>query len=531
MRINGKSDSTVLHSMSTAKDALPTSWAIATIGGSCVVNPGSFLDPVGADYHVSFVPMAAVEARTGRIDLSRVRPYGEVSKGYTRFSEGDVLFAKITPCMENGKVAIAKGLTNGCGCGSTEFHVLRTHEVLSQDFLQFFLLQDEFRKEAQRNMAGTAGQLRVPAAWLSEATLPLPPLAEQRRIVAEIETQFTRLDASVAALRRAQANLKRYRASVLKDACEGRLVPTEAELASSEGREYEPAAVLLEHILAERRARWESQEKRRGKYKEPSNPDTTALPELPEGWVWATVDQLGALGVQSVLTGPFGTSLGREDFVSEGTPVLTIGCLTFDGINLEKAVFVTNEKAQELSRYCLEKEDILFSRMATVGRAGMVESQFSGSLFNYHLMRLRLNTLALLPHYLLTYVRGSSAVKRYLTEINHGATRDGINTSQLLSMPIPLPPLAEQRRIVAEVERRLSVVQRAEATVEASLTRAERLRQSILKQAFSGRLVPQDPDDEPASVLLERIRAEREAQAKGTGKGKSGKRKAKAATA
>ena len=92
----------------------------------------------------------------------------------------------------------------------------------------------------------------------------------------------------MAALRRAQANLKRYRASVLKDACEGRLVPTEAELARSEGREYEPADVLLERILAERRARWESQEKRRGKYKEPSAPDTSALPELPEGWVWAT---------------------------------------------------------------------------------------------------------------------------------------------------------------------------------------------------------------------------------------------------
>ena len=105
----------------------------------------------------------------------------------------------------------------------------------------------------------------------------------------------------------------------------------------------------------------------------------------------------------------------------------------------------------------------------------------------------------------------------------------------LKAMPIPLPPLAEQRRIVAEVERRLSVVQQAEATVEASLARAERLRQSILKQAFSGRLVPQDPDDEPASVLLERIRAEREAEAAGDGNRqgqdpghRSGRRKATA---
>ena len=211
-----------------------------------------------------------------------------------------MLFAKITPCMENGKIAIAKGLTNGSGCGSTEFHVLRPHEGLSRDFLYFFLQQDEFRKEAQRNMAGTAGQLRVPASWLSEATIPLPPLPEQHRIVAEIETQFTRLDASVAALRRAQASLKRYRASVLKDACEGRLVPTEAELARSEGREYEPAGALLERILAERRARWESQAKRRGKYKEPTAPDVSALPQLPQGWAWATVEQLSEIqgGIQ-----------------------------------------------------------------------------------------------------------------------------------------------------------------------------------------------------------------------------------------
>ncbi len=124
---------------------------------------------------------------------------------------------------------------------------------------------------------------KLTQAALNSIPVPLPPLAEQRRIVAVIETQSTRLDASVAALWRAQANLKRYRASVLKDACEGRLVPTESELSRSEGREYEPADVLLERILAERRVRWESQEKRRGKYKEPSALDTSALPELPEG--------------------------------------------------------------------------------------------------------------------------------------------------------------------------------------------------------------------------------------------------------
>ena len=206
-----------------------------------------------------------------------------------------VLFAKITPSMENGKIAIAKGLKNGAGCGSTEFHVLRPMPGLSRDLLMYFLLQDEFRKEARGHMSGTAGQLRVPAGFLNDVAFPLAPLPEQHRIVAEIEKQLTRLDASVAALERVRANLKRYHAGVLKTACEGRLVPTEAELAKTQNRGYEPADRLLARILTERRARWQSQPKRRRKYKEPAPPGTSALPRLPEGWAWAILAQISDL--------------------------------------------------------------------------------------------------------------------------------------------------------------------------------------------------------------------------------------------
>jgi type I restriction enzyme S subunit len=364
----------------------------------------------------------------------------------------------------------------------------------------------------------------VPKNELRDLLLLLPPLPEQRRIVAEIEKHLTRLDAAVAALKRTQANLKRYRASVLKAACEGRLVPTEAALARAEGREYEPASVLLERILKERETSPNPLRKRRGlrtplsargegpgvRYTEPQPPDTSNLPPLPEGWVWATVEQLGTLGEQAVLTGPFGTNLRREDFQSEGVPILTIGCLTDDGIDLHRAQFISPVKAAELARYRLQPGDLLFSRMASVGRAGFVGEAEAGYLFNYHIMRLRLAPTALLPGYYLAFVRGSGTVGSYVESINHGATRDGINTNQLLRMPVALPPLAEQRRIVMEVERRLSVTQAAEQVVAANLKRAERLRQAVLKRAFEGKLAPQDPDDEPASVLLERIRAGRE---------------------
>ena len=334
---------------------IPESWAITTLGEACLINPRFFTEPIEDDRELSFLPMAAVEARTGRIDLSRTRLFADVRKGYTRFSEGDVLFAKITPCMENGKIAVAKGLTNNCGCGSTEFHVLRPYKCVAENFLLFFLLQDAFRSEAQGNMAGTAGQLRVPAGFLEEAVLALAPLPEQRRIVAEVEKQFTRLDASVAALRRTQANLKRYRASVLRTACEGKLVPNEAELARLEGRDYEPADALLERILAERRARWESQEKRRGKYKEPVAPDTSNLPELTQGWVWATLAQI------SDLKG--GVTKGRHYRAGESltkVPYLRVANVQRGYLDLSeiKMIEVTQEVADQLA---LVPGDILFT--------------------------------------------------------------------------------------------------------------------------------------------------------------------------
>lgn len=352
-----------------------------------------------------------------------------------------------------------------------------------------------------------------------ELPFPVAPFAEQRRIVATIEEQFSRLDAGVTALERVRANLKRYRTAVLKAAVEGRLTEAWRE----ENPDVEPAPKLLERILKERRERWEKEqfaayEKKgkkppknwRSKYKEPAGPDTGDLPELPEEWCWTTVQQIGALGEQPVLTGPFGTTLKTSDFTLTGVPVLTIGCLTSSGITFDKAVFVSEDKAADLERYRLREGDLLFSRMASVGRAGRVTANIAGSLFNYHIMRLRLAPHALLPGFYMAFVRGSSQVVRYLRRVNHGATRDGINTEQLLNMPVALPPLIEQEEIVAALEYRLSILQEVETEVEANLKRASRLRQSVLKRAFEGKLVPQDPSDEPASELLERIRRARE---------------------
>ncbi len=164
------------------------------------------------------------------------------------------------------------------------------------------------------------------------------------------------------------------------------------------------------------------------------------LPELPEGWCWATVEQIGDPTEQIVLTGPFGSTLGREDFIPEGIPLLTIGCLTQQGLSLEKAFYISEEKAFELERYRVRQGDLLFSRMASVGRADLVPKELEGSVINYHLMRLRLPSTRINPLYFISFVRGANKVTEYIRDVNHGMTRDGINTSQLLNMPIAVPP-------------------------------------------------------------------------------------------
>ena len=319
---------------------------------------------------------------------------------------------------------------------------------------------------------------KLTQAALNRIPVPIPPLAEQRRIVVEIEKQFTRIDASVDALKRAQANLRRYRASVLKAACEGRLVPTEAELALAESRDYEHADMLLERILAERRARWESQGKRGRKYKEPAAPDTSDLPELPEGWAWAGVGQVSRR-IQ------YGTS-SKASSDASGIPVLRMGNIRDGDLDLSGLKYLPAQHP-EVHKTLLEHGDLLFNRTNSadlVGKCAVFKGEPFLACFASYLIRVTFDRV--LPSYASMYMN-SQHCRRYISLVrSQQVGQANVNGSKLAAMPIPLPPLAEQRRIVAEVERRLSVVQQTEAAVEAGLVRAERLRQSILKLAFSG---------------------------------------------
>jgi len=339
--------------------------------------------------------------------------------------------------------------------------------------------------------------------------------------VAEIKTQFTRLDAGVAALERAQANLRRYKASVLKAACEGLLVPIEAALARAEDRDYEPAGQLLARILAERRARWKADylEKQRAKGKEPKGDswkqkykgpeplDTSDLYRLPEGWVWTNVGSL------------FTVSIGGTP--SRKVPEYWDGDIHWVSSG-EVAFCRIKDTREKITALGLASSNAKLNSPGTVLLAMIGEGKTRGQAAildvpaanNQNVASILCSETPILPEWVFGWFMARYEQTRR-GGVASGGMQPALNSRKVRALPIAIPSLAEQQRIVAEVERRLSVVAALEASVAAALARARRLRQAVLKQAFEGRLVPQDPDDEPASVLLGRIRAERKAGARG----------------
>ncbi|MBU6230765.1 MAG: restriction endonuclease subunit S, partial [Cyanobacteria bacterium REEB459] len=201
---------------------LPKGWAEATLERLCSFNPrhDSLID---RQIEISFVPMPAVCDQEGIILPHENRFLEEIWKGYTHFQDNDVIFAKITPCMENGKIALASGLRNGLACGSTEFHVLRSLGVVLPEYLWRFIRQLDFRKEAERHMTGAVGQRRVPVQFLKETTIPFPPLNEQRRLVAKLDSLFTRSRRAREELGRVPGLVQRYKQAVLAAAFRGDL--------------------------------------------------------------------------------------------------------------------------------------------------------------------------------------------------------------------------------------------------------------------------------------------------------------------
>ena len=310
----------------------------------------------------------------------------------------------------------------------------------------------------------------------------IPELDQQRLIVAEIEKQFSRLDEAVASLKRTKANLKRYKAAVLKAAVEGGLT----EEWRNQHPNVDPASKLLERILAERRAKWNG----KGKYKEPRPPDTSDLPNLPHGWAWARWEQIGF--------SQNGRAFPSAQYQQSGFKLLRPGNLHVSGKVVwtkENTRCMPQKWADEFPAFIVGPHELIMNLTAQSLKdefLGRVCLTGAGEACLLNQRQARLTPLLVLQDFLLWLFK-SAVFRRFVDGLNTGSLIQHMFTTQLADFVLPLPPLDEQHQIVAEVERRLSVIDELEATVDANLKRADRLRQSILGEAFSGKLTASLP--------------------------------------
>ncbi|HUW27633.1 MAG TPA: restriction endonuclease subunit S [Sulfuriferula sp.] len=345
---------------------------------------------------------------------------------------------------------------------------------LDTKFLFWFL---RFKRSELIAQAVGGAQPNISQGIVRDQKIPLLSLDQQKRIVAEIEKQFSRLDEAIANLKRVKANLKRYKSAVLKAAVEGRLVETEAERARREGRSYETGAQLLQRILETRRSQWQG----KGKYKEPTAPDTTVLPELPEGWVWARLDAIAAL------KGGITVDSKRKNPTARSVPYLRVANVQRGYLDLVEVKFIDAPES-EIEALRLLPGDILFNEGGDrdkLGRGWIWEGQLADCIHQNHVFRARPFLDQLSPKLVSWW--GNSYGKDYFSREGKQTTNlASINLTKLSAFPVPLPPTAEQQQIVAEVDRRFSLADEAEAQVNANLQRAERLRQAVLNSVFSG---------------------------------------------
>lgn len=496
-------------------DGVPFGWAITTVENLAANEPAAITDgPFGSnlksDHYTEAGPRVIRLQNIG--DGCFLDEEAHISEShFATLRKHEACAADIVVAMLGEELPRACLVPDSLGPAIVKADCvrLRVHPDLAiPEYVVAGLNSQKLRRQAAEVMHGV-GRPRLGLQWFRGLHFPVAPLREQRRIVESIESYFTRLDDAVATLERVARNLKRYRASVLKSAVEGRLVPTEAALAKQEGRDYEPASVLLERILTERRRRW-AESSKKGKYEAPPCPDTTNLPDLPEGWCWATVEQLASPDERSIQSGPFGSSLRHSEFVLQGKLVIGIDNVQDGYFSIGAEHRISDQKYKILQKFTARPGDVLVTVMATVGRTCVVPDDLETAIITKHVYRISPDQELVLPRFLHLCLWGGPVVREQMFGQVQGQTRPGLNGAIIKGLIIPLPPLDEQGRILGEAERLLSVGKATQAEMVQTERRLMRLRQSILKWAFEGKLADQDPSDEPASALLARIKAERD---------------------
>ena len=455
---------------------LPQGWVLVPLGTLIELNPKTIA--VEDCTEVGFVPMALLGKRWFDVPGFELRQWASVKKGYTHFQNGDVLLAKITPCFENGKAGLIRGLPNGIGSGSTEYFVCRTNAgTLDSRYLLAYLKTDDFVHTGAMSMTGSVGHKRVPKEYLLGREIPLAPQREQTRIANQLDTLLTRVQACNDRFAAIPALLKRFRNSVLAAAVSGRLT---GDLRSND-------------LIT-------------------SNTTTTALWRIPASWTWVRADEVTGFITK-------GTTPSKEKMTSGSgeIPYIKVYNLGFDGrldFNIDPTFVDSTTHSVDLKRSITLPGDVLMNIVGPpLGKVAIVPDSHQEWNINQAIARFR-PVRGLRSQYLAHCLMSTELISHAVSQAKATVGQLNLTLEICRALPIPMPPEKEQTEIVRRVEALFALADRIEARCAAARAQAQRLSPLVLAKAFRGELVPQDPNDEPASALLARIGLAKAAAAK-----------------
>lgn len=501
---------------------LPTSWCWSRLLDLGEINPRN---QAADDTKATFVPMTAVSDKHGETIAGEESTWSDINKGYTHFANGDVLLAKITPCFENGKAAVVSGLKHGIGSGSTEFHVFRpTSDDVNPVYVYLFLRSPLFRARGRASMTGTAGQKRLPTDYFALCAMPLPPKAEQSRIVAKVDELMALCDKLEAQQQDRRKLQNALRQSTLQAVASAQspldLQSTWARLSEHLGRLFsapedvgELRKLILDlavhGLLVEQAAsdapirKWVAsvavtkakffKRKMIAKQTAFSDLDESEYPfPLPKGWMFVRLGQItNKIGSGSTPRG------GREVYVKNGIPFLRSQNVWNDGLHLTDVAYITPEMHENMSGTAVLGNDVLLNITgASLGRCTLVPSEFGDANVSQHVTIIRPTDpqvgeylhLCLLSPYAQAMIWGRQV----------GMAREGLSKKVLEQFEIPLPPVAEQKRIVT----RVSELMRYCDLLESHLTDAKNLAEKLAPAAvasLTGIAIEQE-EEEPVKV-------------------------------
>ena len=488
---------------------LPNSWYAAPVRELVEMDPKNDCPD---DFDVGFVPLARLGNHYGSHHTFETRKWVNIKSGYTHFADGDVMLARITPSFENGKAGIARGLPNGLGAGSTEYIVCRpiAGGLLSKYLLAFFKTP-LFLEEGAREMTGAVGHQRVPKRYVLDSLIPLAPINEQRRITEKLDLVMTHLDGCNKSLDRVPSLLKQFRQSVLAAAISGNL--------TRDWRETSKVAIRSNDLLETMRAchrdfanklregskSTKPDHTRRRRYRVPEAVDLSLLGTLPETWVWGSGGELVEVGHEIV----YGI-VQPGPKLKKGIPYIR-GTDIHDGEILAGQLLRTSpEIASRYSHSTVRGGDVLLGIIRAT-KVAIVPNSLTGANSTRSTALFRPSTV--IRAKFLAIALEAPATQAWLHERYRGIDMPGLNLADVRRVPIPLPPLEEQDEIVRRVKCLFCSERRAFQAYSQVRMCLDRLAPSLFNKVFRGEFVPQDPNDEKSSDVLERIRALRSAQA------------------